>query len=166
MSRDSDGSVVISRLAPSPTGVLHLGNARTFLLNWLWVRARGGVLAMRIEDIDGPRVKAGAEATLLDELEWLGIDWDGAPVRQSERLVSYRSAVADLLARGLAYPCVCSRKEVDEAASAPHETWQDAPVYPGTCRGRFDSIEDARIRTGRDPAVRFVVESDRVPVGS
>ena len=120
------GPAPVSRLAPSPTGVLHLGNARTFLLNWLWVRSAGGRLLLRIEDIDGPRVKAGAEEMLLEDLHWLGLDWDGPVVRQSERLGSYSAVVDDLLARGLAYACTCTRKEVEEAASAPHESWQDA----------------------------------------
>jgi glutamyl-tRNA synthetase len=152
-----------SRLAPSPTGVLHLGNARTFLLNWLWVRAHGGRLWLRSEDIDGPRVKPGAEAAALHDLRWLGLDWDGPVVRQSERLDLYRAARDDLLARGLAYPCVCSRREVEEAASAPHESWQDAPVYPGTCRDRFRSLADARAQSGREPAARFRVDVEAVP---
>lgn len=152
----------MSRLAPSPTGVLHLGNARTFLLNWLWVRSVGGRLLLRIEDIDGPRVKVGAEEALLEDLHWLGLDWDGVPVRQSERLGTYSTVVDGLLARGLAYPCTCTRKEVEEAASAPHESWQDATPYPGTCRDRFCDLAHARAETGREPAVRFRVDVDAV----
>ncbi|HLU38427.1 MAG TPA: glutamate--tRNA ligase family protein [Planctomycetota bacterium] len=140
---------VVGRLAPSPTGVLHLGNARTFLLAWLSVRSRGGRLLLRVEDIDGPRVKPGAEAQTIADLRWLGLDWDGEPVRQSDRLPRYAAACADLLARGLAYPCVCSRKEVEEAASAPHEADGEGPAYPGTCDGRFADLDDARVRTGR-----------------
>ncbi len=154
---------MIGRLAPSPTGVLHLGNARTFLLTWLDVRARGGTLRMRIEDIDGPRVREGAEAAALHDLRWLGLDWDDGILRQSDHLDVYRSHVADLVARGLAYPCVCTRKEVEEAASAPHEEWMDAAPYPGTCRGRFASVGAARAASGRDPAIRFRVEVERVP---
>jgi glutamyl-tRNA synthetase len=150
-------------LAPSPTGVLHLGNARSFLLAWLSVRKRGGTLRLRIEDIDGPRVKAGAERTALDDLEWLGLDWDGEIVRQSERLELYASAAQRLAAAGLAYPCVCSRREIEEAASAPHEDGLDAPVYPGTCRGRFASLDDARQASGREPALRFRVDVAAVP---
>ena len=119
------------RLAPSPTGVLHLGNARSFLLAWLSVRSRGGRLLMRIEDIDGPRIKGGATESALEDLAWLGLDHDGEVVLQSGRLEQYDAAVDRLLAAGLAYPCVCSRKEVEAAASAPHETWQDAVPYPG-----------------------------------
>jgi glutamyl-tRNA synthetase len=159
---DASEQRVVGRLAPSPTGVLHLGNARTFLLAWLSVRARGGRLLLRVEDIDGPRVKPGAEAAALADLRWLGLDWDGEAVRQSERLPLYAGALESLLARGLAYPCVCSRKEVEAAASAPHEEHEE-PAYPGTCRGRFASLAEARARTGRDAAVRFHVDVDRVP---
>lgn len=153
---------MVSRLAPSPTGVLHLGNARTFLLNWLQVRASGGTLLLRVEDIDGPRVREGAEQQALEDLRWLGIDWDGVPIRQSDRLELYRDAAQRLCAAGLAYPCVCSRKEVEEAASAPHEDWQDAVAYPGTCRGRWPTLDAARVATGREPALRFRVDVDAV----
>lgn len=157
------GDRLVSRLAPSPTGVLHLGNARTFLLNWLSVRARSGTLLLRVEDIDGPRVREGAERAALEDLSWLGLDWDGAVVRQSERLERYTEVVDSLVARGLAYPCVCSRKEVEAAASAPHEAWQDAVPYPGTCFGKWSDVAAARAATGRDPAVRFRVNVGRVP---
>ncbi len=149
---------MISRLAPSPTGVLHLGNARSFLLNWLYLRSQGGTLLLRIEDIDGPRTKAGAEAAIFEDLAWLGLDWDGDVLRQSDRLDRYRQVAQSLLTEGLAYPCICSRKEVEQAASAPHEDWQDATVYPGTCRGRFASLAEAREIGGEDPALRLKVE--------
>ncbi len=148
----------VGRLAPSPTGVLHLGNARTFLLAWLDARAQGGRLLMRIEDIDGPRIKPGAEAAALEDLRWLGLDWDGELVRQTERAPRYTEALERLLDDAVAYPCVCSRREVEDAASAPHETTDDGPVYPGTCRGRFFDVGEAREETGRDAAVRFRVE--------
>src|SRR5690242_9958312 len=110
----------ITRLAPSPTGALHLGNARTFLVNWLLARRRGWRIILRIEDIDGPRIKRGADLQLIDDLQWLGLDWDEGPVYQSARLPLYRSAVQKLLDNRDAYPCVCSRREVEAAASAPH----------------------------------------------
>ncbi len=154
---------LVGRLAPSPTGVLHLGNARSFLLAWLSVRRAKGSLWMRIEDIDGPRVKAGAEAAALDDLRWLGLDWDGAPLRQSDHLPRYRAAVDALLASGEAYPCVCTRTEIEAAASAPHEDWQDATPYPGTCRDRFASMAEAIAQTGREAAVRFRVDTDAMP---
>jgi glutamyl-tRNA synthetase len=154
---------VVGRLAPSPTGVLHLGNARTFLLTWLDARARGGRLLLRIEDIDGPRLRTGAEAATLEDLEWLGLDWDGAVLRQSEHLAFYRQMVDELIAKDLAYPCVCTRKEIEEAASAPHEDWFDSTPYPGTCRSRFESVSAAREESGRDPAIRFAVDVSAVP---
>lgn len=161
---DPSGSELVGRLAPSPTGVLHLGNARTFLLAWLSVRRRGGTLRMRVEDIDGPRVKEGAEAAALGDLEWLGLDWDGEVVRQSGRSEHYEAAAERLVALGLAYPCVCTRKEVEEAASAPHEEdGLDAPAYPGTCRGRWPNRGAARAATGRQAALRFRVDAAAVP---
>lgn len=128
-------SRVIGRLAPSPTGVLHLGNARSFLLAWLSVRAQDGQLLMRIEDLDGPRIRRGAEQECLQDLEWLGLDWDGPIVRQSERIFLYDEALNQLLKQGQAYACTCSRKEVERAASAPH-AGDDGPIYPGTCRNK------------------------------
>ena len=154
---------MIGRLAPSPTGALHLGNARTFLLAWLQARSRGGTILLRVEDIDGPRVKTGAAAAAIDDLRWLGLDWDGEIVVQSDRLASYAAAAERLVAMGRAYACVCTRKEVEEAASAPHETGDDGPVYPGTCRGRFRTRAQALAATGREPALRFLVDRDAVP---
>lgn len=154
---------LIGRLAPSPTGVLHLGNARSFLLAWLSIRSRGGRLLMRIEDIDGPRVKAGAAESALEDLAWLGLGHDGEVVHQSRRTDLYEAAVERLLAAGLAYPCVCTRKEVEEAASAPHESWQDAIPYPGTCRGRYANCAEALLASGREPALRLRVDVASLP---
>lgn len=154
----------MGRLAPSPTGVLHLGNARTFLLAWLSVRSRGGSLLLRVEDIDGGRLKAGAIEQTLEDLEWLGLDWDGPPLLQSARGDAHRDAATQLLRAGQAYPCVCTRREIDEAASAPHEPRAAAgQVYPGTCRGRYASLADAEAKSGRPAALRFRVEVDAVP---
>jgi glutamyl-tRNA synthetase len=150
---------MLSRLAPSPTGALHLGNARTFLLNWLAVRAAGGTLAMRVEDLDGPRVKRGAAEAALEDLRWLGLDWDGTPLLQSTRAAAHGEAFARLRDAGLVYPCVCTRKEIEGARSAPHEG-EEGPPYPGTCRGRFETAEEAAAASGREPAWRF-----RVPEG-
>ncbi len=129
-------------LAPSPTGALHLGNARTFLVTWLLARQRGWRVLLRVEDLDGPRVRAGAAAAAVDDLRWLGLDWDDGPVLQSARAAAHAAAVGSLLAAGLAYPCVCTRREVDAAASAPHAE-DGASVYPGTCRGRFATVAEA-----------------------
>jgi glutamyl-tRNA synthetase len=151
---------MITRLAPSPTGALHLGNARTFLVNWLLARQNGWRVLLRIEDLDGPRIKRGAAQQLLDDLRWLGLDWDNGPTYQSKRGDSYNDALQFLVSSGQAYPCICTRKEVELAASAPHAE-DGAAVYPGTCRGRFASVEDAMKQSGgRAPAIRF-----RVPVG-
>src|SRR5438309_1185478 len=128
----------VTRLAPSPTGALHLGNARTFLINWLLARQGGWKVILRIEDLDGPRVKKAADREAMDDLRWLGIDWDEGPVYQSSRRQIYQAAIDKLLADGRAYPCICTRKEVELAASAPHAE-DGSSVYPGTCRGRFKS---------------------------
>ena len=141
-----------TRLAPSPTGALHLGNARTFLVNYLLARQRGWRVLMRIEDLDGPRVRAGSAGQLLDELAWLGLEWQGPVVYQSARAGAYEAALARLVELGQAYPCTCSRKDVELAASAPHEG--ELPTYPGTCRGRYASGE-AAAATGRPVAWRL-----------
>src|SRR4051812_4936119 len=150
-----------TRLAPSPTGALHLGNARTFLLNWLLARQRGWKVILRIEALGGPRIKRGADGGLIEDLAWLGLDWDEGPVYQSRRFDLYQEALGKLLASGAAYLCVCSRREVELAASAPHAE-DGAAVYPGTCRGRFMSVDEARRAAGREPAIRFRVPDELV----
>jgi len=110
---------------------MHLGHARTHVVAWLRARQRGGRVLMRIEDLDRPRVREGAEDALLRDHEWLGLDWDEGPVRQSERLPLYEAALATLREAGHVYACSCTRREI-AAASAPHE---DEPIYAGTCRG-------------------------------
>ncbi len=120
-------------------------------------------MLLRIEDIDGPRVRPGATEETISILSWLGLDWDGPIALQSARLDLYESAAARLLASGHAYPCVCSRREVEEAASAPHEEGGDGPVYPGTCRGLFASLEEALEQTGREPALRCRVDDTALP---
>jgi len=156
------------RLAPSPTGVLHLGNARTFLIAWLRARSLGGSLVMRMEDLDHPKNKPGAAGAALEDLRWLGFDWDEgpdaggphAPYIQTARTAFYVRALEALNARGLVYPCVCSRRDVEAGQSAPHA--EDGLFYPGTCRGRFADYGAARraLPPGRLPAWRF-----RVPEG-
>jgi glutamyl-tRNA synthetase len=123
-----------TRLAPSPTGALHLGNARTFLVNWALARQQGWHIILRIEDLDGPRVKAGASDEAVDILRWLGIDWDAGPVTQRSDLSPYRAALERLARQGDIYPCRCTRKEIEAAAlSAPHGDEHELR-YPGTCR--------------------------------
>src|SRR6188474_707466 len=98
----------VTRLAPSPTGALHLGNARTFLVNWLLARQSGWRVLLRVEDLDGPRIKPGADRQAVEDLRWLGIDWDDGPIYQSARIQLYSDAIERLLSAGYAYPCVCS----------------------------------------------------------
>lgn len=145
-----------ARLAPSPTGVLHLGNARSFLLAWLDARASGAEVLLRIEDLDGPRLKSGAAQSAIADLTWLGLDWDIGPVFQKPRLARYREILNALRDKGWAYPCVCTRKDVETAASAPH-VGEEGPIYPGTCRGRFPDEEQARRPSGLRPSWRFGV---------
>lgn len=141
------------RYAPSPSGDLHLGNLRTGLLAWLFARASGRRFLMRIEDLDRAR-DAGAAERQLRDLERLGIDWDGAPVLQSERRADHRAAIARLAELGLVYECTCTRRDILAAPSAPH-----APpgAYPGTCRDRTDEERrEARSRIApRLPALRL-----------
>ena len=142
------------RLAPSPTGALHLGNARTFMVAWLRARSCGGKIVFRMEDLDHPRDKPGAAAAAVEDLRWLGFDWDEEYV-QSRRRNVYRAALAQLDA----YPCVCSRSDVERAQSAPHAGEQ--LHYPGTCRGRFPTwAAAAKACAPRIPCWRFRVPRD------
>lgn len=125
----------VGRLAPSPTGAQHVGNARTYLIAWLSARSQGGRVAVRIEDIDTPRTKPGAAEQALDDLRWLGLTWDGDPVIQSQRLAAHESALDELKRQELVYPCTCTRGDIVAAASAPHAD-HEGPTYPGTCAGR------------------------------
>jgi glutamyl-tRNA synthetase len=144
------------RLAPSPTGFLHLGHARTFWVAQQRARACGGVLVLRNEDLDRARCKSSFTAAAIEDLRWFGFDWQegpdcgGAfePYTQSERMEFYAGAFARLRAGGWVYPCTCSRQDVLRALQAPHEG-DDEPVYPGTCRA---SAHPAQISPeGRKP---------------
>jgi glutamyl-tRNA synthetase len=129
------------RFAPSPTGSLHVGNARTALLAWLHARAAGGSFVMRVEDLDFGRVRPGIMEAQLDELRWLGLDWDEgpdvggphAPYVQSQRVERYEDALRRLAAAGLLFACGCSRRDIAAAASAPH-AGDEGPRYAGMCR--------------------------------
>ncbi|MBI4346347.1 MAG: tRNA glutamyl-Q(34) synthetase GluQRS [Elusimicrobia bacterium] len=127
--------VVKTRLAPSPTGALHLGNARTFLVNWALARRRGWRILLRIEDLDGPRVKPEAAAGILETLRWLGLDWDEGPLVQSDDLEPYRAAIRRLAEEGRAFPCSLTRGQIEAAASAPQEGAHDVR-YPRELRPR------------------------------
>ncbi|MBP3960599.1 tRNA glutamyl-Q(34) synthetase GluQRS [Gemmata sp. G18] len=143
------------RLAPSPTGAQHVGNARTYLVAWLSARARGGAVKLRIEDIDSPRIKSGAAEQAMHDLHWLGLDWDGEPAVQTERLSHYEAALEVLKQNELVYPCTCTRSDIASAASAPHAG--EEVTYPGTCAHRC--VADAlKLREeGRPFAWRFRV---------
>lgn len=144
---------VRGRLAPTPSGYLHLGNARSFMLAWLWARSEGGEVFLRVENIDRQRCKPELREPALADLQWLGLNCDGEVIDQSERFDIYRRHLQILIDAGRAYPCVCTRKDIEEASTAPHG--DEGAVYPGACRGRWDSFEQAREHSGRDPAWRF-----------
>ena len=154
----------IGRLAPSPTGAQHLGNARTFLVAWLACRQAGGKLLLRIEDLDTPRTKLGAAEQAVEDLRWLGLDWDASNHEQSFTVQSnreerYSQILEQLKERNLVYPCSCSRSEVEQAASAPHESVLDGTIYPGTCSHRTSFDAAALDRSGQKYAWRFRMAS-------
>ena len=155
-------SAPVGRLAPSPTGRLHLGHARSFLLAWWHLRSRGGRVVLRIEDLDATRLRPGMVETTLRDLEWLGLDWDAGPFLQSAEPEPAREALARLVAEGRAYPCVCSRREITAALSAPHGGGE--LPYPGTCRGRYGSVQEAEAETGRTAGLRLLVPPGPVTV--
>jgi glutamyl-tRNA synthetase len=162
------------RLAPSPTGLLHLGHARTFWTAYERARANqcagGGILILRDEDLDTQRARADYAAAMLEDLRWLGVEWqegpglDGVPgggpfgpYRQSERYALYRAAWEQLRAGGWIYPCTCSRRELAAAVNGPHEDEgargrvqddDDEPIYPGRCRPRAGAVAEAREPAG------------------
>lgn len=156
--------MTVGRYAPSPTGELHLGNARTALAAYLACRSVGGRFVMRVEDLDGPRNIPGAEERILETLRFMGMDWDEgpdvsgphAPYRQSERFARYEEALAGLVAAGRAYGCRCSRQDLARLASAPHGPGNEGPVYPGTCR-EAGLVPGERLDRDRVVAARFRV---------
>jgi glutamyl-Q tRNA(Asp) synthetase len=127
--------VFTTRFAPSPTGPLHLGHAYSAMLGHHMARAAGGRFLLRIEDTDLERCRPEHEAQIRDDLTWLGLTWDGPVHRQSEHIPAYNARLDRLVARGLLYPCSCTRADIRVALSAPQEGVAFA-VYPGTCRGR------------------------------
>lgn len=151
------------RFAPSPTGPLHVGNLRTALLAWLFARAAGSRFVLRVEDLDPAAARADVAAAQLDDLRALGIDWDGPVVHQSDHLERLRDVVARLEADGLTYPCWCSRKDIRDAAAAPHGDRPEG-AYPGTCR-RLSAVQRARRAAGdRAPALRLRTDGRAVTV--
>ena len=137
------------RFAPSPSGELHIGNLRTAVLAWLFAKSTARDFLLRVEDLD--RARSGAEAEQLRDLEAIGVTWDAAVVRQTERAPLYADAIHRLTAEGLTYECFCTRREIQEAPSAPH-----APqgAYPGTCRRLSDAERGIR-RASRPASIRL-----------
>jgi glutamyl-tRNA synthetase len=152
------------RYAPSPSGPLHLGNLRTALLAWLQARLAGQPFILRMEDLDLPRIKAGSGEQILKELRWLGLDWDqgpgcggpAAPYEQSARTPFYQQAFEQLLEQDLIYPCYCSRKDIQHAASAPH-AHEYGSIYPGTCRDPEQRAEMKQRHPDKTAAWRYRV---------
>ncbi|MGE5672539.1 MAG: tRNA glutamyl-Q(34) synthetase GluQRS [Mycobacterium leprae] len=157
--------MIRGRFAPTPSGQMHIGNARTALLAWLQVRHAGGAFILRIEDIDRPRCRPDLAAEAMTDLRWLGLDWDEGPdvggshgpYNQSERTELYQSALRQLQAGGWLYPCYCSRAELQAVASAPHGLSSEGPVYPGTCRHLTELERQERAARGKQPSLRFAM---------
>jgi glutamyl-Q tRNA(Asp) synthetase len=149
-----DNPPFITRFAPSPTGLLHRGHAFSAVTAWRMARSRGGSFILRIEDIDTTRCRPAFEAAIREDLAWLGLDWDGPVVRQSERGAVYRAALDRLVAMGVAYPCFCTRSDIAAAVAAPHGP--DGALYPGTCR-HLSADERARRLAAEAPAWRLDV---------
>lgn len=149
--------MVVTRFAPSPTGLLHLGHAYAALFAHEEARSGGGRFLLRMEDIDTTRVRAEYEAAIHEDLRWLELTWEEPVRRQSEHFADYRAALAKLDALGVLYPCFCTRREIQDeiarAGAAPHGP--EGPVYPGTCRKLSASEVTDRKASGRDYALRL-----------
>jgi len=149
---------IVTRFAPSPTGYLHLGHAHAALFAWRRAREAGGLFLLRIEDIDRTRCRPEFLRAILEDLAWLGLDWDGEVRVQSEFFSQYRATLDALAGRGLLYPCFCTRadisREIAEAAAAPHAP-DGGPVYSGTCRHLSADTRARRIAGGESFALRL-----------
>ena len=149
----------VTRFAPSPTGRLHLGHAYAALFAADRAARAGGRFLVRIEDIDRSRCRPEFEAGILEDLAWLGLEWEEPVRRQSDHMDDYADALASLDGRGLIYPCFCTRREIEAAATAPHGP--EGPPYPGTCRALTAAEREARMARGDAYAVRLT-EGDTV----
>lgn len=153
-------SSVVTRFAPSPTGLLHLGSAYAALVAWTRAREAGGRFLVRIEDTDVRRSRREYETAILRDLKWLGLDWDGEVRRQSDHFSDFGRELNRLAKRGLVYPCFCSRAEIEReiaaSASAPHGP--DGPLYPGTCRHLPPTERERRIAANREFCIRLDAE--------
>jgi glutamyl-Q tRNA(Asp) synthetase len=147
----------VTRFAPSPTGRLHLGHAYAAKVAHDQARRDGGCFLLRFEDIDHTRVKPEFYGAIEEDLHWLGLDWDGPVLRQSDRTAAYATALEDLRRAGVAYPCFCTRREIEEEiarmVSAPHGP--EGALYPGTCRRLPEDERNARLAAGQQPAWRL-----------
>jgi glutamyl-Q tRNA(Asp) synthetase len=155
--------MTVTRFAPSPTGYLHLGHAHSALTGWHRARADSGRFLLRIEDIDLVRCRPEFEAAILEDLAWLGHDWDGPVRRQSEHLPDYQAALDRLRGLGLLYPCFCSRKDIAAATTAPHGP--EGAIYPGTCRNLPAGLVAERLAHGEYYALRLDVAKARAISG-
>ena len=157
----------VTRFAPSPTGHLHLGHAHAALVAWTRARGAGGRFLLRLEDIDRTRCREEFAAAILDDLAWLGLDWDGAVRRQSRHFAFYGAALDRLAAQGVTYPCFCTRAEIAaeiaHAGRAPHG--DEGPVYPGTCRGLGAGERQRRLAAGAPFALRLDVAAGLARTG-
>ena len=144
---------VVGRYAPSPTGALHLGNLRTALLAWLHARLHNGRFLLRMDDLDAPRVVANSAEQIIKDLQWMGLDWDDDIYVQSEHLQEYQQALDTLNTQQKIYECFCSRKDIQQAASAPHGK---TGVYPNTCRNLTDKQKQQK-RQSKPPSWRIKV---------
>ncbi|HYD32221.1 MAG TPA: tRNA glutamyl-Q(34) synthetase GluQRS [Azospirillaceae bacterium] len=149
----------VTRFAPSPTGHPHLGHAHSALFGWRTAHAESGRFLLRIEDIDPNRCRREFERDLMEDLRWLGLEWEQPVRRQSEHLEDYRAALDRLTGMGVVYPCFCTRKDIEAeiaaAGHAPHGP--DGPLYPGTCRALPTETRTTRIAEGRPYALRLDV---------
>jgi glutamyl-tRNA synthetase len=162
--RQAGVSMIRGRFAPTPSGELHIGNAMTALLSWLQIRHAGGTFVLRMEDLDGGRTSVEFSRQIINDLKWLGIDWDEgpdvggpyAPYDQSERIAFYQEAFERLDHEGRLYACFCSRKELRAVASAPHGLSSLGPAYPGTCR-HLTPAERTEKAKRKSPSFRFAM---------
>ena len=144
------------RFAPSPTGYLHVGGARTALFNWLFARHTGGTLILRIEDTDFERSTEAMVEGILEGMRWLGLNWDEGPFFQSQRLDLYKETAARIVASGNAYPCFCTREELEQRRTEAGEAGRP-PMYDRRCRRIAKDEAEARIAAGEPAAIRFAV---------
>lgn len=156
-----------TRFAPSPTGLLHTGHAYAAKVAHDLARKSGGQFLLRFEDIDSTRVRDEYYTAIEEDLQWLSLPWDDEPLKQSDRLDSYREALAQLRKLGVTYPCFCTRREIEEEiagmASAPHGP--EGPLYPGTCRSMDSREQDERIKAEQIPAWRLNADAATIQTG-